>query len=89
MRNYLARLGKPVIHRPVEVIRYLRDLAAGNEGAHCDEAAVERCKAGTLPDIAEDALLRELIQRGCDGLDSRPAQVLSGSCHGVFLRCLY
>lgn len=42
-----------MIHRPVEVIRDLRDLAGGDESTDGHQAPVSRCQGRTEPQVME------------------------------------
>jgi len=55
MRDYLRglRLGQAVVHRPIEVIGNLRDLAGSNQGADRHEAPITGRKVRTQPQVAE------------------------------------
>jgi hypothetical protein len=62
MPEHLAGLfpGQSIVHRPVQVVGDLRDLPSRDESAHCDQAAVTRCKRRSQPEIAEEHVGRVL-----------------------------
>ena len=47
------RLGKAVVHRSIEVVRNLGNVAAGDEGADSDETPISRSKIGAQPKVTE------------------------------------
>src|SRR6516164_9416956 len=74
---------QPVIHRPVQVIRYLRDLAGRDESAHGDEAPVPRSQARSQPEIPEEHVGRVLDEAWRD-----LAELLSDTRGPLLLRSL-
>jgi hypothetical protein len=66
MRDGLRGLGlrQAVVHRPVEVVRDLRDLAGSYQRADGHQAAIPRRKAGTEPQIPEQNVGRVLHDPG-------------------------
>ena len=59
-------LGQPVIHRPVQMVGDLRDLAGRDEGANGNEAPVAWCQSRPQPEIAEQHVRRVLNETGGD-----------------------
>lgn len=57
-------LGEPVIHRAIEMVGDLLDLAAGDQRGDGNEAAVTRRKIGTQPQVAEQIVRRVLHEAG-------------------------
>lgn len=55
MRDDLCglRLGQTTIHRPVQVLRNLRDLAGSSQGADSHQTAVPGRKVRTQPEVTE------------------------------------
>src|SRR5438552_12506909 len=55
MRDHLCclRLGKSVIHRPVDMVGNLRDLTASNQGADSHHTPIPRSQVRTQPKIPE------------------------------------
>jgi hypothetical protein len=51
---------EPVSHRPVEMIRHLRDLPGRDQRAHRHKAAVARLEAGSEPQVTEQKVGRVL-----------------------------
>src|SRR5258708_30379742 len=47
------RLCQTAVHRAVEVVRNLRDLALSNKCADRDETSIARCKVRTQPQVAK------------------------------------
>src|SRR5260370_19096878 len=50
------RLCQTVVHRAIEVVRNLHDLAVSNKGADCDETSIARCKVWTQPQVAKQSV---------------------------------
>lgn len=53
-------LREAIIHRPVEMIRHLRDLPRRDQRAHRHKAAVARREAGSQPQVTEQKVGRVL-----------------------------
>src|SRR5258705_3559845 len=68
MRNDLAGLllRQPVIHRPAQMIRDLRDLTGCHEGTDGNKAPVARRQTGPQPKIPEQHVCRILDDPGGD-----------------------
>ncbi len=47
------RLCQAVVHRPIEVVGDLRNLAGSNQGADSDETPISRRKVRAQPQVAE------------------------------------
>jgi hypothetical protein len=62
------------LQRAIEIEWQLDCLVARNQRGEDDYAAVTRIKAGTFPNLAQQALLRELIEGRCDRLTDGPAR---------------
>src|SRR5436190_527559 len=77
------RLCQAVIHRPVEVIGHLRDLAGSNERAHRDQAPVARRKIGAQPQITEQYIRGILHDPG-----GHRAKLLLDACRTLRFDCL-
>ena len=80
MRDDLRNLRRlhAVVERKLQVIRQRDRLIAPDQRGERDDAAVARRKAGTLPHLAEQAILRIFVERGRNHLN-----VLAG---GAFVR---
>src|SRR5437867_5662197 len=59
------RLRETVIHRPVEVIRDLGDLARRYQGADSDQAPIPGGKVRTQPEVPEKYICGVLHYSGC------------------------
>ncbi len=59
-------LGQPVIHRPVQMVSDLRDLARRNQGADGDQAAVPWREFRPQPEISKQDIRRVLDKTGGD-----------------------
>src|ERR1700716_4184329 len=59
-------LGQPVIHRPVQMVGDLSDLARRDEGADGDEPPIARREPRSQPEIAEQHVRRVLDEAGRD-----------------------
>src|SRR5213592_2966196 len=87
------RLRETVIHRPVEVIRDLGDLARRYQGADSDQAPIPGRKVRTQPEVPEKHICGVLHYSGCHAAElladpRRPVRLrgfierekLGGSC---------
>jgi len=63
------RLCQAVVHRPIEVVGNLRDLAGSNQGADSDETPISRRKVRTQPQLAEQNVGRVLHDARSDGTE--------------------
>ena len=85
MRNHFRclLLSEAVVHRPVEMVRNLRSLAVGNQGAHRDQTSIAGSKVRAKPQIPEQDIRRVLH-------DSRShvPELLLNACRPFLLGCL-
>jgi len=85
MREGLGGLGlrEPVIHRPVEMVGNLRDLAGSDQRADGDQAAIAGRQVGTQPQVTEQDLGRVLHDAR-----HRRAELLADAGRAIGLRGL-
>lgn len=89
MRDGFRDFGRPhaVVEREIEIERHLDRLVARNQRGDGDEATVAGTQAWALPHLAEQSVLRVVVERGRDRLDVRTADPL-GWGHGICLLSL-
>lgn len=61
--------GEPVIHRAIEMVGDLLDLAAGDQRSNRDQAAIARRKVRAQPQVAEQIVRRVLHETRCDSAE--------------------
>src|SRR3954451_13488254 len=57
---------QPIIHRPVQMVGDLRDLAGRDQRTDRDETAIARCEPRPQPEIAKQYVSRVLNESGRD-----------------------
>src|SRR4030088_654614 len=89
MRDGFRDFGRPhaVVEREIEIERHLDHLVARNQRGDGDEAPVAGTQAWALPHLAEQPVLRVVVERRRGGLDARTADRLRWG-HVIYLLSL-